>query len=64
MSKLVDIDVDYVAYETDNAFLIPSLKNGDDGHSINVWVPKSQCENNDDGTFTMPEWVAIAKDLI
>jgi len=22
------------------------------------WVPKSQVEKNDDGTFTMPEWLA------
>lgn len=25
------------------------------------WVPKSQVENNGDGTFTMPEWLAIEK---
>ena len=28
------------------------------------WVPKSQVEENDDGTFTMPEWLALDKGFI
>jgi len=28
------------------------------------WVPKSQVERNDDGTFTMPEWLALEKGFI
>jgi hypothetical protein len=28
------------------------------------WVPKSQVENNNDGTFTMPEWLAIEKGFV
>ena len=28
------------------------------------WVPKSQVENNTDGTFTMPEWLAKEKGFI
>jgi hypothetical protein len=28
------------------------------------WVPKSQVENNKDGTFTMPEWLAREKGFI
>jgi hypothetical protein len=28
------------------------------------WVPKSQVEKNDDGTFTMPEWLAKDKGFI
>ncbi len=28
------------------------------------WVPKSQVEDNDDGTFTMPEWLAIEKGFV
>src|SRR6266436_3787560 len=31
-----------------------------DGKTIE-WVPKSQVEKNDDGTFTMPEWLAKEK---
>lgn len=29
-----------------------------------VWLPKSQIEVNDDGTVTMPEWLAHEKELI
>lgn len=28
------------------------------------WVPKSQVEQNDDGTYTMPEWLAQEKGFI
>lgn len=28
------------------------------------WVPKSQVENNGDGTFSMPEWLAEDKGFI
>lgn len=28
------------------------------------WVPKSQVENNGDGTFAMPEWLAQDKGFI
>ncbi len=28
------------------------------------WVPKSQVQKNDDGTFTMPEWLAKEKGFI
>lgn len=28
------------------------------------WVPKSQVENNGDGTFTMPLWLAEDKGFI
>jgi hypothetical protein len=28
------------------------------------WVPKSQCEDNRDGTFSMPEWLAKDKGFI
>ena len=29
-----------------------------------AWLPKTQAEKNDDGTFTMPEWLAQEKELI
>ena len=29
-----------------------------------VWLPLSQIEVNDDGTVTMPEWLAIEKGLV
>ena len=55
-SDLVDVTAD-VRGETDAAYRI-------DNGSITVWVPKSQVEKNDDGTFTMPEWLALEKGLI
>lgn len=29
-----------------------------------AWIPKSQAERNDDGTFTMPIWLAKEKGFI
>lgn len=29
-----------------------------------AWVPKSQAEDNGDGTFTMPEWLAKEKGFV
>lgn len=55
-SDLIDIALDK-KHETSAAFLVS------DGVT-ECWLPKSQCEMNDDGTFTMPEWLAKEKGLI
>lgn len=55
-SDLVDISAE-VQGETDKAW---RLYDGDRAE----WVPKSQAERNDDGTFTMPEWLAKEKGFI
>jgi hypothetical protein len=34
-----------------------------DGDTL-VWLPRAQIEVNDDGTVTMPEWLAIDKGLV
>ena len=34
-----------------------------DGERV-VWLPRSQIEINDDGTVSMPEWLAKEKELI
>lgn len=52
-SELVDIAAQ-VRGETPKAFRLF------DGTKTE-WVPKSQVEQNDDGTFTMPEWLAKDK---
>jgi hypothetical protein len=54
--ELVDIDCE-IRHQTDLAYLI------DDGDR-KVWVPKSQVENNMDGTVTMPFWLARDKGLV
>lgn len=51
--RLVDISGE-VRAETQKAF---QLYDG----TRTEWVPKSQVENNGDGTFTMPEWLAKDK---
>ena len=55
-SDLVDIAAEKRG-ETDKAF---RLFDGDRSE----WVPKSQVEENGDGTFAMPEWLAKEKGFI
>jgi hypothetical protein len=55
-SKLTDISA-VIRHETPKAYLVF------DG-AKEVWLPKSMVEENDDGTFTMPEWLAHEKGLI
>lgn len=70
MPKKELIDVAAICrYETNQAFLLADgrteIKKGDTVPSeLKVWVPKSQVEDNGDGTFTMPEWLAIEKGFI
>ena len=52
-SNLIDIAVEIIA-ETERAWRL------DDG-THKEWVPKSLVENNGDGTFAMPEWLAKDK---
>lgn len=64
-SDLVEV-VCEVRRETDWAY---GVSNGTiemdlDGREKLFWVPKSQVECNDDGTITMPEWLAREKGLI
>lgn len=39
-------------------------KVGKDGRTEWIWLPLSLVEDNQDGTFTMPEWLAKDKGLI
>jgi hypothetical protein len=56
--KLIDIACT-ITGETGKAFRI------DHGGEDDVWVPKSLCEwSTEDGTMTMPEWLAMDKGLI
>lgn len=55
-AELVDIEAKIVR-ETPKAWLL------DHGGPQPVWVPKSQVEENGDGTFTMPERLAIEKGI-
>ncbi len=55
-SKLTEIAAE-IRGETEKAFRLF------DGTKTE-WVPKSQVEDNKDGTFTMPEWLAKDKGFI
>ena len=55
-SNLIDIAGEIKA-ETERAWKLFDGKRSE-------WVPKSQVENNGDGTFTMPEWLAREKEFI
>ena len=56
-SDIIDI-AGTIKHETDKAFLI------DAGLDKPVWLAKSMVEDNGDGTFAMPEWLAKDKGLI
>jgi len=55
-SDLIDIEV-VLKHETELAWLV------DDGDEKPVWIPKSQAEF-DGETLTLPEWLALEKELI
>lgn len=55
-SDLIDIAV-ILKGETDKAWRV------DAGMGEPKWIPKSQCEF-EDGTLTLPEWLAKEKGLI
>jgi hypothetical protein len=55
-NRLTDIAA-IIKHQTDKAFLLH------DG-AREEWVPKDLVEDNKDGTFTMPEWLAQEKGFI
>lgn len=63
-SNLVDVDAVELKRETEKAYGLSMGELDENDREILIWVPKSQVEKNDDGTFTMPEWLAMDKGLI
>jgi hypothetical protein len=60
-----DIDINVqVRHETDHSYLIFCEEAPGEEVPAKTWVPKSQCELNDDGTITMPTWLAQERGLI
>lgn len=57
-SDLVDVSDIEFRLETEKAWMVLTSKGKE------VWIPKSQCERNDDGSLTMPEWMATEKGLV
>ncbi len=62
--KLVDVDAVELKRETEKAYGLSQGELDANDREIIIWVPKSQVERNQDGTFTMPEWLAMDKGLI
>lgn len=56
-SDLVDLELE-IRHRTENAILV-----AEDHDSEGVWLPLSQVEV-DGSTVTMPEWLALEKELI
>lgn len=54
--ELIDIAAEFKG-ETDKAYRVFDGKTTE-------WLPKSQVERNDDGTWTMPVWLAQDKGFI
>lgn len=54
--KLFDFSAT-LKHETEGAFLVTD---GDNDY----WLPKKLTENNGDGTFTLPEWLAVEKGIV
>jgi hypothetical protein len=44
-------------HETDNSLFV------NDGDK-DFWLPKKLTEDNGDGTFTIPEWLAVEKGIV
>ena len=55
-SNLTDVEAELL-HETPAAYRIYDGK-------TTVWLPKSQVEHNNNGTFTMPRWLAEEKGLV
>lgn len=63
-TERIDVVVEIV-HETDKAY---GVSNGNedfdlDGRRKLIWLPKSQVEKNDDGTISMPGWLAEERGL-
>lgn len=54
---LVDISAKLI-HQTELAYLL------DDGCGVRAWVPKVCCEDNQDGTWAIPERIVIDKEFV
>ncbi len=53
---IIEIEAEKL-HETERAILISDGK-------TKAWISKDHIQNNEDGTFSMPEWIALDKGLI
>lgn len=62
-SNLIEVAADF-RRDTDRGIAIWDGDRDEAGREVWTWLPKKLVENNGDGTFTMPEWLARDKGLI
>jgi hypothetical protein len=63
VEKLTDV-LGELVHETEDAYCIKVEDDTFAKEAQRYWLPKSQTENNNDGSFTIPEWLAIEKGLV
>ncbi len=62
----VEINYDSIETETVHAILF-NVEEGDPANfepPVQHWIPRSQLIEQTDSHFTIPEWLAIAKELV
>lgn len=63
-SNLIDIAAEKRIEKGGGTALYQGNNDPENGREIWIWVPTSQIQDNGDGTFAMPEWLAKDKGLI
>ena len=63
MTRLVDIACE-IRKQTEKGIAIWDGEHEKGGREKWTWLPKAEVEVNDDGTVTMPEWLATEKGLV
>ncbi len=56
-SKVIEVAHDGVARETDDAKLFRFAEG-------EIWIPKSQIEDEEKNSVSIPEWLALKKGLV
>lgn len=54
---IIEVAVE-IKHQTEKAILVTNLR------GLNTWLPKSQIEINSENEISLPEWLAVDKELI
>lgn len=54
---IIEVEVEII-HQTETAIKVENLK------GVNVWLPKSKIEIHDNGEISLPEWLAIDRELV
>jgi hypothetical protein len=54
-----------IIHETEKAWLVETGDLDQDNNPLRVWLPKSQCEESEDGgAMLVPRWLAEEKGIV